>query len=143
MPRTDPGLIAQARVLVETSHLSLRAIAGRTGLSTASLSRMTKKQDWLRPQAANRRQLVARLWRTAEQHLAAIDTGLQNGAPPSAARDLAILTKVLRDLAALEQETLLPLPAIVPLDDTDIRGEIRQRLQKLHALDQTAPEGLS
>ena len=115
--------------------MPLADIARETGLSPRLVGKYAKSENWQRPPAQpTRQQIVARLWQSAGQNMESIEAQLKQGATTAALRDLAVLTKVMRDLAALDAETPPDIPE-PPQSDADLRTEILRRLQRMQALD--------
>ena len=143
MPRNPaaPEQISRARALAETSLLSFRDIALETGLSATILAKHARLDGWQRPgRAPPRHLLTARLWLVADQQLASIEAQLKDGAANAALRDLAVLAKVMRDLAAFEGEAgsqALPPPVKT---EAEIRDTIWQRILRLRALEGAGSE---
>ncbi len=127
--------LSKARALAETSLMPLADIARETGLSPRLVGKYAKSEHWQRPSAQpTRQQIIARLWQSAGQNLESIEAQLKDGATTAALRDLAVLTKVMRDLAALDAETITDVPEPAP-GDASLRAEILQRMQRMRALD--------
>lgn len=60
----DPAALAAVRVLIETSGLSYRAIAARTGVPIATIARHVAAGGWLRPEGTRPAvPLTPALWR--------------------------------------------------------------------------------
>lgn len=134
MPRRtlDPQNIAAAKLLSETTALSRAAIARRSGVSAASLSRLARREDWRRPDGADRQRLLRRLWTLAERQAEWLEARGEADDFAALSRELAGLAKVLRDLAALQSEAPAQA-ATAPPDMAQLRETIRARLARLHA----------
>lgn len=121
----------KARVLAETSLSPLADIALATGLSLRMIGKYAENEQWQRPPSAlSRTQIVARLWQNAGQNLESIEAQLRDGAPAAALRDLAMLTKILRDLAALDTPDVPPAAATA----AQTKAEIIRRLERMQAM---------
>lgn len=122
----------QARMLAETSLMPLSDIARSTGLSARIIGQLAARENWLRPPSAlSRAQIVARLWQSAGQNLDSIEAQLKEGAAAAALRDLAVLTKIMRDLASLDAPEAPPAPRT----PAETRAEIIRRLERMRAMD--------
>ena len=133
---THPDVVARARALAETSLLSFRAIALETGVSATTLAKHARQDAWQRPgRAPPRHLLTTRLWLVADQQLASIEAQLKDGASNAALRDLSVLAKVMRDLAAFEGEAGTQPPPAPAKTDAEIRDTIWQRILQLRALE--------
>lgn len=142
----DPGAIALARSLFETTQASQAEIARSAGLSATSLARYAKRQDWRRPastasfSAASAApstsgdpaaRLTRRLWAALERRIE-----IAEAAPDATPmRDLVTLARALRDLAAISTP---PAAAIAPEADEEadadsLRAELAARLDRILA----------
>lgn len=98
--------------------------------SAASLRRFARAHEWALASSFGRRRLMRRLWRSAERQAA----DLAQAEPGPAARDLASLTRALRDLSALQSEDA-PESESARVDVAALRDKIRARLARLAALE--------
>ena len=135
MERLEPKIIARARVLVETTAMPLTAIARETGISAQALGKQAKAGSWVRPSSQPPRHvIIARLWQSVAQNLESIEAQLREGQAAAALRDLAVLTKIMRDLAVLGSE--IPDGSAPPRPPDDLRAEIALRLQRLQVMEE-------
>lgn len=161
VPEGPPAGAAEARALYEAG-VPIREIAAQTGLSTSTVYYWADRQIaadgtvTLRPQRRRRasrskappaprrrRDLVNRLWRAAERQVHEIESRLAGLSPESGpaeaerdARALAVLARVLRELATLEAreaEMKLPDEEGAPQDADTFRRELTRRLEALRA----------
>ena len=110
--------------------MPLADIALATGLSLKIIGKYAENENWQRPPSVlSRMQIVTRLWQNAGQNLESIEAQLTQGAPAAALRDLAVLTKILRDLAALDTPEAPPAPATA----AQTKAEIIRRLERMQA----------
>lgn len=122
----------RAQTLAETSLMPLADIARETGLSVRMIGQYAEKENWQRPPSAlSRTQIVARLWQSAGQNLESIETQLKDGAAAAALRDLAMLTKIMRDLSVLDA----PEPPHAPATQAQTKAEILRRLGRIRAME--------
>ncbi len=130
----EPESRAEARGLYETEWISLNEIARHSGISARSLGRYVVAEGWQRPGHGRVVDMQGRLRLQAEKLLALIEGHI---AAPTAERlrDMAALTKILRDINALDQE--VPSPADALPDPSQLRAALKQRLDAL-ALDNLA-----
>lgn len=129
----EPEGRAMARGLYETEWISLNEIARRSGVSARSLGRYIETEGWLRPGHGRVVDMQGRLRLQAEKLLGIIEA---NVAAPTAERlrDMAALTKILRDISALDEET--GAPADDGPDPAVLRALLRTRLEALDLDDQ-------
>ncbi len=124
----EPESRALARALFETEWTSLNEIARQSGLSARSLGRYAEAEGWQRPGHGRTRDIQRRLQMQAEKLLALIEG--HDGAPVQGRlRDIAALTKILRDIGALEVEPP-PVEATSP-DPIALRAQLKARLTDL------------
>ena len=135
MEKSEPEIIAKARVLVETTAMPLTAIARETGISVPSLRKQAKAGNWLRPSSQLPRHVIlGRLWLSVAQNLESMEAQLREGEAAGALRDLAVLTKIMRDLAVLGSE--IPDGSTASRPPDDLRAEIALRLQRLQVMEE-------
>ena len=113
--------LAEARCLFETTGLSLRDIAGRTGLSARALGARARREGWSaahrrirsavrKDKPADRVALLARLWKAAERQVDEVEAMLAQLAGDAPAREreakvMALLVRVVAGLAAIDGKT--------------------------------------
>ena len=129
----EPESRAVARGLYETEWISLNEIARRSGVSARSLGRYAQAEGWQRPGHGRVVDMQGRLRLQAEKLLGIIEN---NVTAPAAERlrDIAALTKILRDISALDQETSAPTET--GPDSAALRALLRARLEALSLDDQ-------
>lgn len=118
----DPVVVEQMRTLVEGTDRSYRSIAEELGLSQSTISRLAAAHRWQRPSGApratrakvdRRDKVIARAWRLAERHTAALEA-LPVGTDGQALTAVTALTRVLTNLERLMRTAPPPAPAMAP-----------------------------
>ncbi len=146
---TDPDKIAKARHLAQEIGRPLAAIAREVGLPVSTLRGIARRQGWRAnpapttaspiipelTQGQQRAGLIARLWRAAERHMAVIDAELAAGGSATCVRDMAVLSKILRDLDVLEKAHP-PEPAPQEAEGASLEGLRTELLRRLKGLEQ-------
>ncbi|MFD1331568.1 hypothetical protein ACFQ4O_06095 [Methylopila musalis] len=142
-PRASPEILAEARRLYETSHITQAEICRRLGLPKETVSRRKMREGWTRPfDAERRRTLIRGLRRSIDAEVAKAETLFAAGdqtaggeAAGRAARTLASLVRSLRELAKFDEESAGDggePDGDEPVRDTDeFRAALAQRLERL------------
>ncbi|MBV1706631.1 MAG: hypothetical protein KGQ37_05420 [Hyphomicrobiales bacterium] len=125
----EPESRAMARALFETEWTSLSEIARQSGLSARSLGRYAEAEGWQRPGHGRAVDIRRRLRMQAENLLTLIE-GHDAKPVHERLRDMAALTKILRDIEDLEAA---PAPEAPAADPAALREELKARLLQLAA----------
>lgn len=146
------GALAQANLPEVSEGLAMMSNATNTTVALDETAEGARRRP-----VSSRRQVVSRLWRTAERQVSEIETRMTGlGDDPQAlerdARTLAVIAKTVRDLVAIDSEAALnPASrkkkthrheeaetrsdadaAFGPRDIEGFRAELARRLDELH-----------
>ncbi|GLK81456.1 hypothetical protein [Methylopila turkensis] len=142
-PPASAETIAEARRLFETTELKQVEICKRVGLAPPSLSRMIRREGWMRPHAlARRRETVRGVRAKVDEALERVEPWLAGGGAElaeaeRAAKTLASLVRTLRELARYDAEQATrdggAADDDAPADLDALRDELARRLARLRA----------
>lgn len=141
--------VAAIRRLYEAGEISQVEIGRRAGVSTRTIRKLARREDWRRPaDVATRRALVASLRAKVDRQMRAADRALAeaSGEPPAEtermARTLANLVKTMRELLKFDEEQRRAAggAGASERDDDDaladpdaLRAALAERLERLRA----------
>jgi hypothetical protein len=140
-PAIDAARREEARRLFETSEIAQVGIAARAGILPASLTRMAKREGWIRFEKGKRAQTVRRIRARVEREIEAVEQVLEKagalGEADGAARTLGSLVRTLRELQKYDEDAARRshLKAededVAPADLDALRDALADRLEKL------------
>jgi len=140
-PFYTPEFLAEARRRIEHTTESMTSIAGKLGMHNSVLSKLIKRERWVRPEAALHQRGLSPAMR-----LAAAADALADAPPDPAALDrieqavLAELATVETMRASLDKEPLRPIDAERTARTLSIHTETLAKLRR-HRLAAAAPAG--
>ena len=142
-PFYTPEFLAEARRRIEQTTESMTSIAGKFGMHHSVLSRLVKRERWVRPEASLHRRGLSPAMRLAAEADALADAP----APPDPAALDRIEQAVLKELAtvetmraSLDKEPLRPIDAERTARTLSILAETLAKLRR-HRLAAAAPAG--
>jgi len=142
-PFYTPEFLAEARRRIEHTTESMTSIAGKFGMHHSVLSRLVKRERWVRPEASLHRRGLSPAMRLAAEADALTDAP----APPDPAALDRIEQAVLKELAtvetmraSLDKEPLRPIDAERTARTLSIHAETLAKLRR-HRLAAAAPAG--
>ncbi|HTT46451.1 MAG TPA: hypothetical protein VMG39_00455 [Pseudolabrys sp.] len=142
-PFYTPEFLAEARRRIEQTTESMTSIAGKFGMHHSVLSRLVKRERWVRPEASLHRRGLSPAMRLAAEADALTDAP----APPDPAALDRIEQAVLKELAtvetmraSLDKEPLRPIDAERTARTLSIHAETLAKLRR-HRLAAAAPAG--
>lgn len=142
-PFYTPEFLAEARRRIEHTTESMTSIAGKFGMHHSVLSKLIKREGWVRPEASLRRRGLSPAMRLAAE----ADALAAAPEPPDPAALDRIEQAVLKELetvetmrASLDKEPLRPIDAERTARTLSIHTETLAKLRR-HRLAAAAPAG--